>query len=332
MFADPEMDESGCTAEVLERAEDIGCLLPYKTGARLLQKWGVPLSRSQLGVLSYSFEKVEQKLSEQKLKQLSDQPLAQVHPSHPPCIWMLEIDGVLVPTRDTGETEVAGINKTIYREVKSAVLYKKNTPSERYQISVLREVEGFAPLVHGLLRFAGVSQTDRIIGLSDGAVWIAHLFDELGVYQHILDVFHASQYLERVMLGLGWNEADRDLERDKLLAGQTGLQAWLNCFITSATRPRLNQDALEALAYLQRQASLHHTNYPHFLQQGFDIIGSGRIEGANKSVIGARLKVSGAQWLIKGADAKSFARAMSVSKHRILPFHHVRLAAFPQAA
>jgi len=59
--------------------------------------------------------------------------------------------------------------------VKSALLYLKNTPSERYQISSLENCHKFAPLVHGMIRLSGVRQNDVIVGLGDGARWITTL-------------------------------------------------------------------------------------------------------------------------------------------------------------
>ncbi len=78
---------------------------------------------------------------------------------------------------------------------------------ERYYLSDLSSAEGFAAQVHGLLRQAGVSQEDELIGVSDGALWIAVLMGDLGVSQHILDVYHASKYCERLMVALAWDES-----------------------------------------------------------------------------------------------------------------------------
>lgn len=54
-----------------------------------------------------------------------------------PVTWMLEIDGSLVPTRVIGQDKKARVE---YREVKTVVLYQKNTPSERYHFEYFKEV------------------------------------------------------------------------------------------------------------------------------------------------------------------------------------------------
>jgi hypothetical protein len=217
--------------------------------------------------------------------------------------------------------------------------------SERYQLSVLHGVERFTTLVLGLLRFAGVSQADCLVGLSDGAVWIANVFADACVNYHVLDVFHASSYLETLMLGLGWNETERTAERCCLQRGQIDLRSWLNVYVRPEQARALQAEPLKALQYLERQAELLHTTYPKFKALGLEVIGSGEIEGANKrpkpvrcwcgvkkSVIGSRLKVSGAQWSACGAHSKSFARAMWASVREVVGFDQVRFEAFPRAA
>ena len=51
-----------------------------------------------------------------------------------------------------------------------------------------------------------------------------------------------------------------------------------------------------------------------------------------KSVIGLRLKVSGAQWAESGASAKSFVRGMNSSFRKLVSFEEARFKAFPRAA
>lgn len=334
-FADPNLDTSRVLPLVLERAEELALLLPYRAASRVLQGWGVHLSPSHLASLSQDFERVELEASQTRLRALAEQPLART--DQPARVWMLEVDGVIVPTGSQasglepsrGWKDASGV---VWREVKSAVLYRLLTPSDRYQVSVLKPIEGFVPLVQGLLRHAGVTQNDVLVGLSDGAGWIANLFGEVGVHRHILDVYHASASLERLMLGLGWTDEQRLEERRRLCRGEVDARSWLNWWVRPTARDKLDGDGLEALVYLERQAELEHTRYPAFRVAGLVVIGSGEVEGANKSVIGARLKVSGAIWGVAGADGKAFARGMLFSKRRVVGFDHVRHEAFSRVA
>jgi hypothetical protein len=329
-FQDPNLDESGCTPLVLERAEHLSLLLPYEITTRVLHEWGVNLSSSLLSKLSQQLERTEQALTQTRLQELARQPLLKSFV--PARVWMIEIDGMFVLTHAQPESQTDAEPTAVWREVKTVVLYRKDTPSDRYQISTLQGVQDFAPLVHGLLRFAGLSAQDVLIGLADGAVWIADLFADLGVHRHVLDVFHASQYLETVMVALSWSDSQRLEHRRDWLRGEVDGLAWLNWHVTPDRSAGFDEVALKAFGYLNRQAFLGRLAYPTFKREGFEVIGSGQIEGANKSVLAARLRVSGAIWSEVGADAKAFARGLWASRRRVVEFDQVRLTAFPRAA
>lgn len=236
--------------------------------------------------------------------------------------YSVEMDGVLVPTlTDTKQLE--------WRELKVAVLYPMRNPYKRWYCCHLGTASEFAPLVHGLLRQAGLTQTDELIGISDGALWIAELMGDLGGHRHILDIFHASSYLETVMIALGWEESLRSQTRQTLLRGDLDIQRWLNT-LSPTERTSLDGQAFKALRYLEKQAALDHTTYPKFNSEGIDVIASGQVEGANKAVFLQRLKLSGARWLPNAANAKALARAEYYATQPIADFHHMRLLAFPK--
>jgi hypothetical protein len=72
--------------------------------------------------------------------------------------------------------------------------------------------------------------------------------------------------------------------------------------------------------------------YPAFKRQSIDVIGSEQIEGANKNVLVARLRLSSAIWSRVDADKKGFARGLWASRRRVVEFDQFRLTAFPRAA
>jgi hypothetical protein len=92
----------------------------------------------------------------------------------------------------------------------------------------------------------------------------------------------------------------------------------------------LNDEALTALRYLEKQAALDHTTYPKFKLEGLEVIGSGQVEGANKALFSQRLKLAGARWLPHLANAKALARAEYYAARPMADFHKVRHLAFPQ--
>ena len=91
------------------------------------------ISSSQIADLSRELETSSTRLSEQHLEDLADQALPRVAFNRIsgllrlPVTWMLEVDGTLIPTRVTDED---GQIRVEYREIKSAVLDQKNTPSD----------------------------------------------------------------------------------------------------------------------------------------------------------------------------------------------------------
>lgn len=319
-YLDPTLDESGVLPETLERMVYLGKLLPYRQACTVLERFDVQVKKTVLSQLDAQYNLCQVQEGTRILAQCAQEPLACRHERGR--VWMLETDGKFVPIRGDSGVE--------YREVKTAVLYKMHTPSERYYVSSLDDLQSFSTRVHGLLRHARVCQEDRLIGLSDGARWIANLFGDLGVHVHILDVFHASLYLEQVMVALGWEDSRRSLERSKLLRGELDVQSWLNQHI-SENQP-FKEEGRKAVQYLKTQALLGHTAYPSFKARGFEVIGSGQIEGANKAVIGARLNVCGARWSESGAQGMVFARAELHSYRPVTDFHTVRFQAFHWAA
>jgi hypothetical protein len=127
------------------------------------------------------------------------------------------------------------------------------------------------------------------VGLSDGAVWIANVFNEAMVNYHILDVFHASSYFETLLVGLGWDETRQKQERSRLLRGELDVQNWLNWNVSNAVSQGFDETR-KAFSYLEKQSELLHTTYPRFKRLGLEVIGSGEIEGANKRPCSKRPK------------------------------------------
>lgn len=320
LYEDTSLDESGCLPEVLMRLQESTTLLSYRQAAHWLERWGVQTSKSQLHALSQQLETTQHKEVSQHLQTQAEQALPRSKSKGKR--YMVEVDGVLVPT-------LTQARQLEWRELKVAMLYPMRNPYKRWYGCHLGTSTEFAPLVHGLLRQAGLTQADELIGISDGALWIAELMGDLGVHRHILDVFHASSYLETLMLALGWDEALRTHTRQDLLRGNLDVQRWLN-MLSPTERITFDDEAQKALRYLEKQAALDHTTYPKFKHEGIEVIGSGQVEGANKAVFSQRLKLSGARWLPNLANAKALARAEFYAAQPIVEFHQIRHRAFPQ--
>ena len=174
------------------------------------------------------------RLATQALKQVNQilearalQPLEQLKAGQQPKITILETDGVFTLGRpeDPSETGCPG------REIKMALVHSNGTSTDRFMVADHCEIDAFEPLVDGLLRHAGHRTGDVLVGVGDGGSWVQRVFEAVQAIQarqvpvldqeavRVLDVYHALEYVETVMIALGWDQALRLEERRLWCAG-----------------------------------------------------------------------------------------------------------------
>jgi hypothetical protein len=149
----------------------------------------------------------------------------------------------------------------------------------------------------------GLQQTKELTVLADGARWIWKQVDRhLPGAQGVLDIYHASAHLHQtaaVLHGEQTTAAHRwvDSRRRCLLqGGATPLLDLLAGERKTLRSPRHRASLDNLCDYLRPH--IEHTPYRARLSQG-QTIGSGIVEGACKTVIGRRLKQTGARWRIR---------------------------------
>ena len=139
---------------------------------------------------------------------------------------VIEVDGVRVLEK-AQDGVCGGI------EIKSAVIHPVSAPQQRTLLADVCEATAFTDQVAGLMREAGLRQDDEVIGLSDGAQWIKHLYETLGV-KNIIDVYHTAVPTSvPSMLGLGWDEPRRATTRAEWLRGEIDAAACCVSIYTS---------------------------------------------------------------------------------------------------
>ena len=316
----PGLDKSGLSPRTLERVLDLSVRLPYRESQAALGIQGIELEVSHCERLSQGYGTTLYEQVYRDFEEFANQPLAQnKQPSSR--VQVIQADGVFVIEKDK---PVKGSCEG--REVKHVLVYPLEKPEERHSIAC-SDSEHFQTLAHGLLRHAQVQQYDTLVGLADGSAWIDNLFEDLGITVRILDVYHATLYLDKVMLALGWNEEQRLAERCSWLRGDINAKVWLNHYIPHNPEVWLTwaDEAQAALVYLDKR--LEQMNYFDFRELGYPI-GSGQIEGANKSVIGARMKRGGMRWSHQGINRMALLRSQQCSAKPFLDFHSIRLLAF----
>ena len=321
IYLDASLDESGWSPEALERITDLAARMPYEEASLVASKFGLELSRSLVNRLSDTYAaRVQQELSDQ-LKACAhdaDENAASLAQSHASRLMILQVDGVCV-LGQAHEGHCPGM------EIKSAVLYPQNSPRERWLLADRCSAEDFLPLLAGLVQEAKLSPKDELIGLGDGAPWVENIFDHLCSLR-ITDVYHAVEYLDTIMLAMGWQESTRAYHRKQWFQGKVNARDWLQEHLPE---PEIwlnwSEQADTARCYLE--ARLDAMDYLDFSKQGYPI-GSGQVEAMNKNVIGTRMKRSGMHWSEQGARAMASLRAQVCAKHPLIDFHSLRFKAF----
>jgi hypothetical protein len=315
------LDGSGLSPRALECSLDLCTRLPYREAQSALAIQGLDLEVSHCERLTQHYgERVYQQVCA-TLEHRSTEPLGKHDPAASQQVQVVQIDGVYVLEKDKPSKGLCE-----GREVKHALTYPLAKPQERCSIAS-SDPDMFQQLSHGLLRHAGVRQEDKLIGVADGSRWIDALFEDLGVVVRILDVFHATGYLDTVMQALAWHEDKRLAERCSWLRGDINARVWLKHYLPE---PEVwltwSQTAQTALQYLETR--LDQMDYFDFKQRGYPL-GSGQIEGANKSVIGARMKRGGMRWSYDGINRMAMLRSEQCSFQPVTDFQQTRLLAFP---
>lgn len=338
MYWDASLDESGWTPNVLGQLLAVAARVPYEEASDVLALFGVNISRSKLceltscyaqhchtQVSTYLTSCQEQALASKQTncEHVQASPTTQASPtaqaSPQARTWVLQLDGVYVLGQPQ-QGHCPGL------EIKSAVLYAQDCPQQRWMMATRTTPDDLLPCLAGLLQQAPIAPHDRLVGLGDGAPWIANLFAHFCL-THITDVFHACDYLDTIMQALAWSDVHRLQQRRRWYRAEVNARDWLAQHLPSpdiwATWP---DDALTALRYLD--ARLDTMDYAHFAKQGLPI-GSGQVEAMNKAVIGHRLKRSGMHWSATNAAAVAALRAQVCASHPLIDMQSLRYLAFP---
>ena len=169
-------------------------------------------------------------------------------------------------------------------------------PTARVATAGIRASDALGPQWRRAAARLGVGDARAITVIADGAKWIwGQAERNLPGAAGVLDIYHASEQIHAAAAALhgepeaarGWAGARR---RTLLESGSAGLLAELE---------GAGEAAAGLVAYLAPHAD--HTDYRRRLAEGRPI-GSGLVEGACKTVVGRRLKQSGARWRVRRAE------------------------------
>ena len=146
-------------------------------------------------------------------------------------------------------------------------------------------------------------EAKRVVVLADGAEWIKNLVEtHFPKAIRIIDFYHAKEHVATLCKELFSKPQSviryREQWWEYLAEGKIeAIIAEAETFLPS--NPSANKDAVREIQYLRK--NMDQMRYREFRDDGC-FIGSGVIEAGCKNVIGKRLKQSGMEWSVDGAN------------------------------
>jgi len=253
----------------------------------------------------------------------------------------IELDGTGIPMVSTaleGRKGKQPDGSARTREVKLGCVFTQTIldengkpirdPASTSYTGAIEEAAVFGPRLYAEAVRRGLFQAKRVIVLGDGAEWVKNIAQtHFGMAQFIIDYYHASEHIGTLCQAL----FDRDLKREQTYRERWTDALWegaLETVIEEATAllpkdPFSKKDARTQLGYFQKNKAF--MRYAKYRQEHL-FIGSGVIEAACKHLIGSRLKQSGMEWTLRGANDIIAARCVVLS-HRAEEYWEQRNAA-----
>jgi len=178
-------------------------------------------------------------------------------------------------------------------------------PDSTSFVGAIESAEDFGWRIYGEAVRRGVTQAQRVVVLGDGAEWVKNLsqmhFPEA---TFIIDLYHARQHVSELCKILFANNGKK--------IGQQRIRWWTDLDdgkVEKLIHQAQQQVPQEAEARKKSETEIHYLEknkeymrYAEFRAHGL-FVGSGVVEAGCKTLIGQRLKHSGMEWSVRGANA-----------------------------
>lgn len=201
-------------------------------------------------------------------------------------------------------------------------------PASTTFVGAIECAEHFGWRIYGEARRRGLDGAGQVVTITDGAEWAKNLADtHFPGAEHIVDFYHAAEHVSRlVKLLYERNPKFVDVKRQRwttdLYEGR--VQGIIDQASALLPKPQdAMKDARKELAYFAKNKD--RMKYDRYRARGL-FIGSGVIEAGCKHLVGHRLKQSGMEWTVKGANAIIALRCAILSgrfedfwEHRLAP-------------
>lgn len=210
------------------------------------------------------------------------------------------------------------------REVKLGCIFTQTTldeqgrpirdPASTTYTGAIENAAAFGQRLYAEAVRRGLFLAKRIVLLGDGAEWINTLAQtHFPMAIRIIDFYHAKEHVAALCHALFAKASDVERHRER----------WWDCLADGHIEAIIEQasvylpkdptackDARREIHYLDKNKEF--MRYKYFKNQGL-FIGSGVIEAACKNLVGKRLKQSGMEWTVRGANAITALRCATLS-------------------
>ncbi len=218
---------------------------------------------------------------------------------------LAEIDGTLVPIVEIGEAQGDKRRQRgcKWQEARLCLAGHPQSLRRRYA-ATLGSVESAGRMWKACVAASGAGHNTRLHCVGDGARWIvAQVKEQFGAQATFLvDFYHLSEYLGAAATTIAGRGA-----RSWLWQQQERMKANLSAeVLAELASHREAESVAEVNAPVRRcerylRARLDYLDYAGARARGLPI-GSGEVESGHRSVLQARLKISGAWWRAENAE------------------------------
>lgn len=299
------MSRAGGNTTFKEAAEDLRIYAGVTVGAKDVER-----------TAEASGAAMEQWAQAERDALLADEEWKQVKKDIPVLYVCMDGTGVPVTKTETAGRkgkQPGGQAKT--REAKLGCVFTQTTvdeegfavrdPGSTSFTGAIETADEFGTRIYAEALRRGLQRAGKVVVLGDGAEWIRNLVELYfqGATQ-IVDLYHARERVCKIISMLFKdNEKNKNLYRlkwwslldegkiEKFIADATSRIPW-DC--------EIKEDIKKEIGYFAN--NLARMRYNKFREQGL-FVGSGVIEAGCKTVIASRLKHSGMEWSVRGANS-----------------------------
>jgi hypothetical protein len=225
-----------------------------------------------------------------------------------------ETDGCLIPIVRIEETnprkDRRKQRKLEWREARLSLARRADSLSKQYK-ATLREVEQVGAQLFDCVIKAGGGRQTAIHCVGDGAGWIVRQVEQQfkGQANYLIDFYHLSEYLSKAGEVIsGGNKQWLHKQQERMKANR--VSEVVKEMEGKLEREEVSEEQAPVRAcvrYIKNRLTC--LDYQGAIEAGLPI-GSGEVESGHRSVIQARLKVSGAWWKEENAENMLALRTM----------------------